>query len=1078
MWFVRLALKNPHAVAVLALLIVLLGLITLPGTPRDILPVFKAPAVQVMTFFSGMPTVAVEKTITNRIERNVGQAAGCQLVESKSMLGVSIVRLYFRDDIDPNSAETRAKGLADNTLKNLPPNTDPPVTLPFDPTGTLPLGMLSVTNPSMSEAQLKDLARFEIRNRILGLPGVDAPVVFGGQDRIILIEVDPLQLEVRNLSQSDVIAALQQGNVMMSPGVARIGISEFQLDSNAMVDKVEDLNSLPLRTKPGNTVYLRDIGKAVDTHTIQTSLVRINGHRQIYIPIYRRQGASTIDVADAVKKVLPDMERRLPGVKLDFVMDQSVYARSAIKSLVDEGIIGAVLVAGMILFFLGNIRMTLIAILSIPLAVLCSITGLRALGMTINVMTLGGLALAIGPLVDNAIVVLENTHRNHRLGRNPMASAYYGAGEVTLPVFVATLTTIIVLCPIALMPGMGGFLFMPLTVALGLAMLCSFLLSQTLVPMLAGYWQRPLLVSLLARFSGGLADALAVFYGIVRDAWDRLHHRIDRLLHSITRQYERLLAAALARRFQVLGGVAGLFIMSVPLVLIIGQEFFPQVDAGQLTMYVRAPSGTNIEETERRIQEVEKFLEDNIPADERKMIIAELGLVPDWSAAYTPNSGSQDAVVKVQLTPQRRLTSQEYAVKLRRLWREDPRYRDRFADLRVSFDTGGMVSAALNYGASTPIDIQIRADERTSQEEAMAVARRIRDRVSRVRGTADVHVAQRLDAPRRFIEVDAQKAADVGLSVRDVISQATTAMNSSVSLLRNFWIDAKSGNQYFVAVRYPENPNLTLEDVRSIIATGSNQNYPISLGELATIRPDVAPVEANHVSLARVFNVRVNTEGRDIGSVAGDIRKVLAGLKVPPGIDIRLMGEYSRMGESFGMLGGGLILATVLVYLVLVVLFRSFLTPLIIMFAVPLGLIGVLWMLFLTGTTLNVQSSMGVIFMVGIVVANSVLLIDFANRQRALGASLHKAIATAAAIRLRPILMTFLATFLALMPMALGLGKGSEANVPLARAVIGGLISSTILTLIVVPILYTLLNIAGRQQGKTVDEELDEPLTV
>jgi multidrug efflux pump subunit AcrB len=1082
MWIVRGALKSPYAVAVMALLILVIGVVAILSIAVDILPVFKAPAVQVMTYFSGMPTGSVEKTITNRIERWTNQATGCQRVESKSTLGVSVVRLYFQDNIDPNGALTQVNSLALGTLPTLPPNTLPPVVVPFDPTATIPLGVLTVSsdgNTGLDETALKDLARIEIRNMLGGVKGVVAPAVFGGKDRTILIYVNPQELQARQLSPLDIVDALSRQNFMVTPGVAKFGGYEFQLDSNAMVNAVEELNKIPIRTDPGNRVYLEDIGHAQDTSAIQTALVRVNGQRQVYVPIYRQQGASTLTVIDGVQREIPRMMSILKAegknVKLDLVMDQSVYVREAIQSLIHEGAIGALLVAVMILIFLGNARMTLIATMSIPLAILCALTGLFVTGNTINAMTLGGLALAIGPLVDNAIVVLENTHRHHTLGKSPIAAAFDGAAEVSLPVLVATLTTIIVLCPIAMMAGMGGFLFRPLTLALAFAMVASFVLSQTLVPALCAKWL------------GGHVHPGDEHKTI---GWGRrIHHRIEMVIQFFTHRYERLLAVALRHRVIVLCAAALLFIGSLTLLLGIGREFFPQVDAGQVTLFVRTPSGTNLEAAETRIIDVERFLRDHIPANERKMVISELGLVPDWSAAYTANSGTQDCTIKVQLSDERTSSAQEYAIALRDAFQKERK----FSDLRVSFDTGGMVSAALNNGASSPIDVQI---EGGSPAESLALAQRVRDEVAGIRGAADVHIQQRLDAQQRIILVDRKKAADAGLDLAQVINQVATAMNSSVSIKRNFWIDYKSGNQYFVGVQYPENPSQRMKDVLDIPATGTNRMHPVKLGSLVTIEPGSAPVEMNHVNLARVFDVLVNTQNRDIGGVAGDIQDRLKdlqqsvwsseakrgiktpttlenqGLIFPSGMRINLRGEYGRMIESFGSLGFGLAMASILVYLLLVVLFRSFLSPLIIMFAIPLGLIGVLAMLFITHTTLNVQSSMGVIFMVGIVVANGVLLVDFANKQRRLGAPVQRAITTAASIRFRPIMMTFLATFLDLVPMAIGLGRGSEANVPLARAVVGGLLTSTFLTLIVVPIIYTLLIRDTGRPEIDVDAEL------
>jgi multidrug efflux pump subunit AcrB len=1087
MWIVKAALKNPFAVVVFALLILVLGGVAIWNIPVDILPVFKAPAVQVLTYFQGMPASSIEKTITNRIERWVNQSPGVREIESKSVPGVSVVRLYFRDDINPNGALTMTNSLALGTLPTLPPNTLPPVVLPFDPTGTMPLGILTVSNKTLDEAHIKDLARIDIRNMLGQVRGCVAPVVIGGKDRTILIYLRPDRMKVRNISPLDVVHALQRGNLMVTPGTAYFGQDQVLLDTNVMVEKIEELNDLPIRIVPGDRVYLKDVGWAQDAAIIQTSRVRITdesspyGRREVYVPIYRQQGASSLAVANGVKNHLEDMKKRLPpGTDLHFVMDQSLYVKEAIKSLIHEGIIGAVLVSIMILIFLGNARMTAIASMSIPLAILCAIIGLFATGNTINAMTLGGLALAIGPLVDNAIVVLENTHRHQGLGKSRTKGAFDGAVEVAIPVLVATATTIIVLCPIALMPGMGGFLFRPLTLAVGFAMVSSFLLSWTLVPMLCAKW---------------LPEHTHAGEEHVSHGWGaRLHRPFERSLSYLTRQYERLLAGALRHRVKVLIAVGILFLLSLGLAFGIGREFFPQVDAGQITLHVRAPSKTRLDATEERVTDIERFLEEHIPGQEREMIVSEIGLDPDWSAAYSDNDGQQDATIRVQLTDKRRFSAQEYAIKLRHWLHENPK---RFGDLTISFETGGMVSTALNYGASSPIDIQI---EGGTSKQALQLAKGIRDQIrgneetKGVRGAADIHIWQRLDAPYLVIDVDRKKAADVGLSAQDVILQVVAAMNSSVSINRNFWIDTRSGNQYFVAVQYPEDRNMNMEKLLNINATGTNQPGGVTLGQLVNIRRRNDAVEINHVGLYRTFDVLVSTEHRDIAGVARDIDKALLGLR--PKIDLQIKeletkleaarggrtalakdklaqlqedlnglkslrwepkGEYARMNQSFGDLGWGLLMASILVYLLMVPLFRSYLGPFIIMFTVPLGLIGVLAMLFITRTTLNVQSEMGVIFLVGIAVSNGVLLVDFANKQRKLGAPIVEAIQTAAAIRFRPIMMTFLATFLDLVPMAIGLGKGSEANVPLARAVVGGLLTSTFLTLIVVPILFTLL---------------------
>ncbi|HKB03873.1 MAG TPA: efflux RND transporter permease subunit, partial [Gemmataceae bacterium] len=862
----------------------------------------------------------------------------------------------------------------------------------------------------------------------------------------------------------DVVKALDEGNFMATPGSAYFGNDTVALDTNLMYRDVAEFNDLPLRFGD-NQVYLRDVGQAVDANVIQKSRVRINGRAQVYIPVYRQGGASSLAVADGTKAELKKIEEELPeGSKLDFVIDQTESVRKAIDSLIHEGVVGAILVSIMILVFLGEWRMTVIAVVVLPLAVLCGITGLTATGNTINVMTLAGLFLAIGPLVDNAIVVLENTHRHLTLGKNPVRAAYDAAGEVTLPVLVATLSTMIVLAPIAMSPGLGGFLFKPLALAVAFAMAGSYVLAFTVVPALCS--------KMLRGHHAAGPDAPSES-DVGPGPFTRLARAFQAGLTRVTHRYELALRAVLGRRGLFLGGVAAALLGAFALVPLIGQEFFPQVDAGQITMTVRCPSNLRLDATERRIAEVEALIEDEIPDAERTMIVSEMGLNPDWSSAYTTNAGQQDAIIRIQLTEARTKSAQEYAIQLRHALAAD----GKFADLGVAFETGGMVSAALNYGASSPIDIEIDGGTPAQRAE---VARRVKERVEGVRGAADVRVVQRNDAPYLVFKINRTEAARVGLSARDVGMQVVTAMNSSIALTRNFWIDPKSGNQYFVAVQYPEDPSFTLDHLKNVFATGTRQAQPVKLSSLVEVEPRSSSVELNHVNLRRVTNVMVNSEGRDVGGLATDVGRAVDELRadgsVPEGVRVSLKGEYARMQESFSSLAGGLALAAILVYLLMVPLFRSFMGPLIIMFTVPLGLIGVLVTLFLTGTTLNVQSEMGVIFLVGIVVANGVLLVDFANKLRNDGVPVREAAVRAAATRFRPILMTFLATSLDLFPLTLGLGKGNEMMTPLARAVVGGLVTATGLTLFVVPALYTLFIRDRQGPGFSLDEALAAPV--
>ncbi len=891
MGLVRLAVGNVYGVIVLALFIAVLGMVALVTIPVDILPQFNTPAVQVLTFFNGMPARSIERTITDRVERWVNQAPGVANVESRSVSGVSVVKLYFQDNIEPSTALTQTNSLTGAAMPYLPTNTLPPVSLPFDPTGTLPLGILTVSNPNMAEQEVKDLARVEVRNRLGSVRGCVAPVVVGGKDRRVMVYLDRQKLEARNLSPVDVVRALDSGNMMISPGTAYVGDNQYALDTNAMARTVEELNELPIVFDPDRNVLLQDIATAQDDAVIQKSRVRVNGRQQVFVPIYRQQGASSLSVADGVKEAIPEMESELPqGSQLDFVIDQSEYVRKAIESLVHEGFVGAILVSIMILVFLGDWKMTVIASLSLPLAVLGAIVGLNMSGNTINVMTLGGLFLAIGPLVDNAIVVLENIHRHLGLGKTAFQASLDAVGELTLPVIVATLALIIVLCPVALTPGVGGFLFKPLTLAVAFAMLVSFVLSWTFVPslcskMLKGHGQHGHGHEHEHRHEHPAPPKPPGFFS-------RVYQRIDGALQGIAKLYESLLLWCLLRRALVLGIVFTLFLLSLGLTRFIGQEFFPAVDAGQITVLVRAPSYLRLDATERRVIDVERVIAEVIPPHELEMVVSEIGLNNDWSAAYSPNAGQQDTVIRLQLSPDRTRSAQEYAIALR----DAVRAQDEFADLEISFDTGGMVSAALNFGASSPIDVQIIGG---TPEEKFALAREVRATIQTVPGAADVRVLQRNDAPYLVLEVDREKAASIGLTARDVVTQVVTAMNSSIALTRNFWIDPKSGNQYFVAVQYPDDPNFRIDDLSQIYATGTNQRSPVRLSSLVTMRETTQAVEFNHVGLKRVVDVLVNTQGRDVGSLAADIRQALLGIEVQDGMRVELKGEYARIKESF-----------------------------------------------------------------------------------------------------------------------------------------------------------------------------------
>jgi multidrug efflux pump subunit AcrB len=1070
---IRASLKNPYAVTVAIFTIVIFGGITVSMIPIDILPVFKSPAVQVLTFYGGMPASGVEKDITNRMERWTGQAAGTARQESRSIVGASIVRNYYRQDIDPNGALTQVNSLASAAIPSLPPGTLPPVILPFDPTSTIPTCIVALDSATQSESILYDTGRYEVRNMIMGVPGAVAPVVYGGKLRAIMAYLDQAKMQARNLSPLDVMKAIDSYNLFLPTGDAKFGNMDYAIDSNSMYEIVDLMGGIPLRTQSGNAAFLRDVATPTDANLIQTNVVRVNGRRQVYIPVYRQLGASTLSVVDGLKKSVPEMKGKLsrPGIDLKVVMDQSVYVRQSIESLVEEGVLGAILCSLVILFFLGEWRMTIIAVLTVPIAVFATLVCLYYTGNTINVMTLAGLSLAIGPLIDTAIVCLENTHRHLGLGVAPSQAAYLGSSEVALPVVAASLCTLLVLVPLAMMPGMGQFLFQPMAMAVAFSMASASLLSWSFVPTRCAAWLKPHRVAHDLHLGKDHGHRSAHEFGPPANMLTRAFARWESLLDRAIKWYGGRLNRVLKRRWTfVIGSVvllaAAIAVFGVPL----RREFFPEVDAGAFEIYVRAGSGTRIEVTEGQIAEVEGFIRDNV-GDDLQLIISELGVTADWSAAYTPNSGPMDAVVKVQLTPERQHSAQEYVHQLRGGFAAG----QNFANLEFAFDAGGMIRGAMNEGKSTPINIRIRGKD---LEKSRQVAEVIQKEVTRIDGVVDCRILQRLDYPEYIIDVDRAKSADLGLTQDDVMKNVVAALNSSIQFnKRNFWIDPISHNQYFVGVQYPEEDIKSIETLLDIPITSPVQNQPIPLRNIVSLRRATVPAEIMHTNLQPTIDLTMGVDGRDLGHVATDVAAVVEkfgvsdgeGAWIPydpsspdrktlEGSKIDLSGEYSRMQDTFRNLAVGLVLATLLIYFLLVALFKSYIVPLVILFAVPIGLIGVVLMLYVTNTAINVQSLLGVIFMVGIVVSNTVLLTDFSQKLRVEEhLSPTEAIKRAASVRVRPVVMTALAAFFALVPMALGLARGSEANTPLGRAVIGGLLAGLLTTLFVVPALYSLL---------------------
>jgi multidrug efflux pump subunit AcrB len=1061
---IRAALKNPHLIVVLAVALVVVGWTSYQKIPADLLPIFKTPAVQIVTFYPGMPPEVMERDIMSRLERWTGQSVGIEHQEAKAMPGVCIVKDFFREDISSDTAMSQVTSYAVSDMFYLPPGTIPPMVMPFDPTASVPLCLVTVSNPQMNEKELYDIAYYELRNQLQGIQGVIAPAVYGGKLRRILCYLERDKLEARGLSLVDVQKALLKENVLIPAGNAKMGDIDFQIFTNALTDTVDEINLTPIKVVNGAPILLRDVGTATDAGQIQTNVVRINQKRQVYIPIYRQPGANTIQIVNKIKDKLKRIGERLKSMNADnpkmqslvlsLVMDQSIGVRQSITGLQIAGGLGAILASLVVLFGLASLRSALIIFLAIPLSIAAAMIGLFYTGDTINAMTLGGLALAVGILVDQSIVVLENVVRHGQMGKTPSEAALDGASEVALPILVSTITFCVVFYPIVFLSGLARFLFTPLAIAATIAIIASYFIAMTLVP------------AYCARFLRTRARDEARRESAVMRAFDGLLHTI------------------VTMRYLVVLGAAALFVGALALLSTMGTELFPPVDSGQFTIYVRMPSGTRIELTEEAMLGVEQVVKDTLGApdpdfatgDEAiadsylQMVITNIGVLMDWPAAYTPNTGPMDAFVLVQLKDKPgRPSVFDVVVDLR------VKLNEKFPGVEFAFDTGGMMTAALNMGEPSPIHFQITgSDLHTAQE----IARIIRDEAQQIEGAVDVRIAQRMDYPTLEIKMDRISATLQGVTVDDVMKNLVSATNSSINFEPAFWI-APNGNHYFLGVQYAEEDINSLDSLLTIPITGEHSKRPVLLGNVATIDRGTGPAVINHRNITRATDIYANVlPGFDVGGV---VKRIEARLEQNPrlgllddkdhktgdeydiggdfagkGYALQMQGEVRSMRDSFRQFTGGLAIAVVLVYLVMVAQFRSFVDPLVILLTVPLGFIGVVALLWTTGDNLSIMTFMGVVMMVGIVVEYSIVLVDFANQRVKEGETPREAIIHAAKVRLRPILMTSLTTWLALLPMAIGFG-GGDANIPLARAIIGGVLGATVLSLLVVPCLYVML---------------------
>ena len=1059
MWIVRLALRRPYTVAVMCVLILVMGVLSLGRMPVDIFPAIDIPVVAVIWNYPGLSAQDMERRVVLISERAFSTTVnGIERIESQSIPGIGMLKVYFQPGAEIGAAIAQIASVSSTVLRITPPGMQPPNVIQFN-ASNVPVAQLTASSESLPEQQVFDYGLNFIRVRLFTIPGLATPAPFGGKGRQINVDIDPRALASKGLSPFDVVNALSTSNVILPAGTARIGGREYNVLLNASPPDVEDFARIPVKIVDGAPVTLGDVAHVADAFADQTNIVRVNGRRATYMAILKHADASTLAVVDAVRDVLPSIKAAAPsGLELKIDFDQSLFVRGAIGSVVREAIISSLLVSLMVGLFLGSWRSMVIVCTSIPLAIFSAIVGLKLTGHTINIMTLGGLALAIGMLVDDATVEVENIHRNRNQGKPLTRAILDGAQQIAVPAIVATLSICIVFFPVVLLVGPARFLFTPLAISVVLAMLASYLLSRTLVPALAR-----MLMHGEHHDGDGKAPSPGGFTGVAV----RFNRWRDRHFDRFRDWYAAVLGAALQHRRFTLLVAASIGIASLKLVTVVGTDFFPTVDAGLMKLHFRAPTGTRLEKTEELVKQVEAGIRRVIPVDEIETVNAMIGVPISYNLAFvqTDNVSSMDAELLVALKPEHGPTA-GYMQGIREMLARE------FPGSTFYFQPADIVSQVLNFGLSAPIDIQV---EFPDLQKGYEVARRLRDAVAEIPGTADAHVVQVIDYPALNVSVDRLRAAQAGITERDVANNLLVSLSSSGLVSPSFFLNPKNNVNYTVVVKSPlakvgsvERVMATPLTAAGAPLTSSSGGPPSALPEaslqllssVADVRPGGSPEQINHYTVQRVIDVGANVTGRDLGAVAADIQRRIDGLgKLPAGMKVTLRGQNQVMQESFRSLGLGLILATLLVYCLMVILFQSWLDPFIIMVAVPGAVVGILWMLALTHTTINVESLMGAIMAVGIAVSNSILLVSFANDLRVENQHLSplEAALEAGRTRLRPVIMTALAMIIGMIPMALALGEAGEQNAPLGRAVIGGLALATVATLFVVPVVYATL---------------------
>ncbi|WP_158788954.1 efflux RND transporter permease subunit [Granulicella sp. L46] len=1045
------AIRYPFFILMACMIVVVVGVAAITSMPVDLFPPINIPIVVVATFYAGMPPQQIESNITDSDERFFTLGSNIDHIESRSMSGVSLIKIYFQPGTDPTAAVSSISNLAMANLRRLPPGTLPPVVLSFD-AANLPVCLITLKGAGMNQTELKDVAQFSVRNQVANVPGASVPQPYGGTYRQIMVYVDPLKLQASQLGIMDVVHAVNDSNLILPAGDVRIGPKDYNIYANSQVPTPDDVNSIPLKTVGNASILVGDVGHAVDGGQLQTNIVRVDGQHSVYIPVLKQGGDSnTITIVNGVRKATAHLLDIPQQLETRVVFDQSVFVKTAIKNVISEGAIGLCLTGIMILLFLGNIRATVAVLLSIPISCIATFLVLKAFGDSINTMVLGGMALVLSRLIDNSVVVLENIFRHFEMGEDPVKASQEGGKEVQLAVLAATFSTAIVFFPVVLLTGVSKYLFTALALAVVIALFCSYVVAMTVVPLFCSRFIKRTGHSeehesaqsndpVPERMRGGHAQT---------SLFARTVSRFNQGFGWLQEHYDKAIHYCLARPALVIVVFSIFVALSFALAPFLGRAYFPRTDPGQFVISVKTPTGTRIELTDQYIAHVEQDVRDVIEPKDLNMIVSNIGVTPDLSAIYTPNSGMHTAFVQVSLKEDHSLSSFVCMQRVRAKLAAD------LPAVQTYFQSGGLVDSIVNQGLPAPFDIQVSTND---MDGGYAVAQQLARKMRAVAGVSDVLIPQDIDYPGLALNIDRQQASLEGLTPKTIVDSVITAMTSNGMVAPSYWIDQKTGNNYMLTVQYPETQVQTLNDFKQIPLRSADGKTTTPLETVASIQSINTPTEVDHYQLRRVFDVYVMPKAENLAPVSKDVNKIVTEMHPPHGTILAARGTVNNMNRSFRSFAIGLIMSIVLVFLILMAQFASFVDPFIILLAIPPGISGVILFLLLTGTTINIMSLMGVLMMTGIVVSDSILIVEFTGQLRGQGYKLEDAIITACKVRLRPILMTTLATVLGLIPMALAIEAGSEQYAPLARAILGGLTVSGVVTVFLVPSAYLIIH--------------------